>query len=314
MAVLREHYDNYELILVDDGSDDRTQATAAELLIEYECVRLLKLSRRFGVEVAISCGLDTAIGDFVVVMLPNTDPPGPIPSLVECCRSGTDILIGTRQERSGEPAWLRWGAASFYWVARQLFGIPLTRNATQFRVLSRQVVNAIARVPDKSRYLRLLGTYIGYESKTFVYQPLQRAPQRLTRDLSEAIAMGLQIIFVNSTSPLRLVALLCLLAGVINLIIVLVAAALLVASGPSWQGWQLVLLACSATFCILALAVAVLCEYVGLIYGKSRDWAAYYVTDEKNSAVLLADSERRNIVELPIEPPVECPLERASEA
>lgn len=297
MAVLRAHYDNYELILVDNGSEDATETVATELLCQYECVRWLQLSRHSGVETAISCGLDTAIGDFVVVLLPNVDPPAIVPKAIARCRSGWDILIGTRANRDGEPLWFRWGTALFYWVARHLFDISLPQNATQFRVLSRQVVNAIARVPDKSRYLRLLGSYTGYKSEPFIYQPLQsRQP---TRTFDEAIALGLQIILVNSKRPLWFASALCLVVSLANFAAIPISTFFATRSDATGFGWQWLLLNC--TFGTLALVVAVLCQYISLIYRKSRDWAAYYVADEKNSAVLCADRDRRNIVEASLE-------------
>src|SRR5438067_2315660 len=79
--VLAAHYAHYELIVVDDGSTDGTLAAAEALLPRYPCVRVIRLSRRFGLDVATAAGLDTAIGDFVVVMRPRSDPPAEVPAL-----------------------------------------------------------------------------------------------------------------------------------------------------------------------------------------------------------------------------------------
>src|SRR5438105_4640367 len=86
MGVLQSHYTNYELVLVDDGSTDDTVGAVSELLTQYPCIRLIRLSRQFGTEIAFSAGLDTAIGDFIITMTPNSDPPLMIPDLVEDCR------------------------------------------------------------------------------------------------------------------------------------------------------------------------------------------------------------------------------------
>ncbi|HIK53389.1 MAG TPA: glycosyltransferase family 2 protein, partial [Oscillatoriales cyanobacterium M59_W2019_021] len=178
MQVLRQNYTNYELVLVNDGSLDDTVIKVTHLLQNYECVRLINLSRNFGIDVAISSGLDSVIGDFVVVMIPECDPPQMIPELIDRARGGNDILIGVRRDRSDEPIWMRFGAYLFYWVCRKVLKIPLIQNSTQFRVLSRQVVNAITQLQDKSRYLRLLSSYVGYSSQTFTYDFVRRYKRR----------------------------------------------------------------------------------------------------------------------------------------
>src|SRR5206468_2184236 len=86
LAVVSAEYANYELVLVDDGSGDDTSARVTRLLSEERCIRLVRLSRRFGRDIAISAALDTVIGDFVVVLVPESDPPELIPAIVEECR------------------------------------------------------------------------------------------------------------------------------------------------------------------------------------------------------------------------------------
>ena len=296
IQVLRDNYTNYELILVNDGSEDDTTAKVALLLKEYECIRWLDLSRHYGTEVAISSGLDSAIGDFVVVMLPDSDPPELIPELIEQCRMGKDILIGVRQNRRGEPFWMRAGVNLFYWCCKRLFKIPLTKNATQFRVLSRQVVNPLIQVQDKYRYLRLIGLYLGYKSQTFVYEPIRRYRRVRTRSLIESINLALQIVFMNSVHPLRLASYLSLLASAFNLIYIGYVILVYLFKDKVAEGWVTLSIQNAVMFFFISIILAILCEYVGLIIAKSRGWAAYYIADEKNSSVLIADRERRNIV------------------
>ncbi|WP_017326274.1 glycosyltransferase family 2 protein [Synechococcus sp. PCC 7336] len=296
IQVLRNNYTNYELVLVDDVSEDDTAQKAALLLKEYECIRLIELSRHFGTEVAISSGLDSVIGDFVVVMLPQSDPPGLIPRLIEQCRTGKDILIGVRQNRRGEPFWMRAGANSFYWCCKRLFKIPLTKNATQFWVLSRQVVNALVQVRDKYRYLRLLSAYVGYRSQTFIYEPIRRYRRVRAKSLIESINLGLQIIFFNSANPLRLASLLSLFSSLLNLIYILYVALVYLFKERVVEGWVTLSIQNAFMFFFISIILAILCEYIGLMFVKSRGWAAYYIAGEKNSSILIADKERRNIV------------------
>src|SRR3954469_23714406 len=115
VAVLRGLVTHYEIILVDDGAPDATVAHVRSLLARYDFVRFLRLSRHFGEETAIAAGLDLAIGDYVVVMMPNMDPPALIAEFVARVQADADIVYGVRLHRKGEPAWYRVGARAFYW-------------------------------------------------------------------------------------------------------------------------------------------------------------------------------------------------------
>ena len=296
MQVLREHYTYYELVLVNDGSEDNTVEKVALLLNEYECIRLINLSRHFGTEVAISSGLDSVIGDFVVVMLPTSDPPQLIPGLVEQCKAGKDILIGVRKNRYGEPLWMKLGANLFYWCCKQLFKISLTRNATHFRVLSRQVVNALIQVQDKYCYLQLLSGYIGYRNQTFIYEPIRRYRRNKTRNIIESMNLALQIIFTNSVHPLRLPSYLSLLASILNVLYICYIVLVYLFKDKVAEGWVTLSVQNAVMFFFISVILAILCEYIGLMFIKTRGWAAYYVVDEKNSSVLITEQERRNIV------------------
>jgi glycosyltransferase involved in cell wall biosynthesis len=297
LTVLRNNYTNYELVLVNDGSEDDTSKIMSQLLKEYECIRLINLSRHFGTEVAISSGLDAVIGDFVVVMLPESDPPQLIPQLIEQCREGNDILIGIRSNRTGEPWWLQLGANLFYWCSQNIFKIPLIKNSTHFRVLSRRVVNSMIQVEDKYRYIRIFSAYIGYNSQTFIYEPIKRYRKPKIRGFRESINLGLQIIFLNSVHPLRIASLLSLFISGLNLIYLGYIMLVYLFKQHIAEGWVTLSVQSSVMFFFISIILAILCEYVGLMFAKLRGWASYYVADEKTSSVLIVDPQRRNIVQ-----------------
>lgn len=296
LSILRSNYTNYELILINDGSEDNTAEKVDSLLQKYECMRLMNLSRHFGTEIAISSGLDSVIGDFVVVMLPESDPPHLIPYLIEQCREGKDILLGVRQNRDGEPWWMRLGANWFYWCCKAIFKIPLTKNATLFSILSRQVVNALIEVEDKYSYLRLLSAYVGYTNKVFIYEPIKRYKKPRRRNMIQAINLALQIIFINSVHPLRLASYCSLLASLFNLLYMAYIVLIYVFKDKVAEGWVTLSMQNAIMFFLISLILAILCEYVGIIFTKSRGWATYYIAGEKHSSVLLVDPDRKNIV------------------
>ncbi len=296
MQVLRQNYTYFELVLIDDGSEDDTAEKVINLLKKYECIRLISLSRHFSTEIAISSGLDAVIGDFVVVLLP-CDPPLLIPPLIEQCKNGKDILIGVSKNRLGQPLWVRIGANLFYLLCHQLLKIPLTKNATQFRVFSRQVVNAITQVQDKYRYLHLLSFYIGYKYQTFVYEPIRRYKLSRTKSLMEYLNLALQIIVVNSVHPLRFASYLSILASIFNIAYIGYVVLIYLIKEKVAEGWVTLSIQNAIMFFFISIILGILCEYVGLIFAKSKGWAAYYIAEEKSSSVLVFEQEQRNVVQ-----------------
>lgn len=296
LGVLRREYANYELVLIDDGSTDDTVAKVTELLGKHECVRLIRLSRRFGQETAIAAGLDSVIGDFVVVMLPDSDPPALIPQMVEKARRGLGVVFGVRPDRKGEPLYLRAGAALFYWYFNRVLGVRVPPNSRDFRVLSRQAVNAITGIKDRLRYLRAFSSYVGYGSESFVYEPIQRRSRARVRGFGEAVRIAINQIIANSTHPLRMVSLLGLgLAGLCVLHMIYVVLTYLLQENVV-AGWATQSLHSSAMFLFVFLILAALCEYVGRLIEEVKDRPPYFVMEERTSSVLLADEQRKNVV------------------
>src|SRR5262245_5015932 len=282
VGVLAAAFTNYELVLVDDGSTDDTAVKAREVLGRYPCVRYLRLSRRFGREIAITSGLDQVIGDFVVIMRPECDPPELIPEMVERARHGSGMVIGVRKNRRDEPFWYRAGTALFYALTRPLLPAEMPRNGTDFRVLSRQVVNAITRLKDKYRALRLLSLYVGFAHEQFTYQPRWRGRPRSRRP-GEALSLAVGMVVTSSAHPLRMLAGLGLLASGLNLLYIGYVVAIFFLKKQVAEGWTTLSLQAAGMFFLVFLILTALCEYVGRILEESRDRPLYYVVEEKNS-------------------------------
>jgi polyisoprenyl-phosphate glycosyltransferase len=301
MAVLQENYANYELVLVDDGSNDDTVSKVTELLKRYQCIRLIRLSRKFGEEIALSAALDSAIGDFVVLMRPNWDPPQLIPEIVQKAREGTGILFGVRNNREGDGSIIRAGAWLFYLYCEKVLKINLPRNSTQFRVLSRQAVNAIMQIKVRHRYLRTLIAHIGFNTGNFVYQPINRSGRAQTRSLLKAVNLGINIIVNASRHPLRVISWCGVVAGVVNLLYTGFALYSYLLGEDVASGWTSLSLQNAAMFFFVFLILTVLSEYIGQILIESEDRPLYYVYEERNSSVLIADQERKNVARNSIE-------------
>jgi glycosyltransferase involved in cell wall biosynthesis len=300
MAMLQHSFTNYELVLVDDGSRDDTVDRVLRLLARYDCMRLIRLSRRFGQEIAISAGLESVIGDYVVVMLPESDPPAEVPEMVARAREGAAIVFGIRRERSDEPWWLRQGANAFYWTANRIFGLTMPKNSTHFRVLSRQAVNAIIQVRDRMRYLRTLSGFVGYRNQAFEYDPVVRRAKPRRKSFWQALNLAISIVVSNTTRPLRLVSWLGLAVAGFNVLYMGYIVAIYLFKDQVAEGWVTQSMQTSLMFFFLAVILTTLAEYLGRLLGEVRERPLYYVMEEQTSSVLLADPGRRNVVEEPV--------------
>lgn len=296
MALLRANYANYELVLVDDGSTDDSVAVVDELLRRHECVRLVRLSRRCGFEVAITAGLETVIGDFVAVAQLDCDPPALIPEMVAKARAGSHIVYGVLTSRAGQSPLMRAATWLFYRIAVHFFRLPLTPNATVFRVLSRQAVNAVIQIKDKYRFFRLLSASVGFRSEPLPYRPVYRYGRPRQKEFLEALQLAVGIIVSNTIHPLRFASLVGLLAAGLNGLYALYIVGVFLFKPAVAPGWTTLSLQVAGMFFAVCLILAFLCEYVGRILEESRDRPLYYILEEHNSSVLLADQSRRNVV------------------
>lgn len=280
-AELQKLVAHHEIILVDDGVSEETVARVRALLERYDFLRFLRLSRHFGEETAIAAGLEVAIGDYVMVMLPNMDPPALIPEFFDRARAdGADIVYGVRLHRKTEPFWYRAGARAFYWYINAVVKAGIPEDSTQFRCMTRQVVNAITQIRDPDQYLRLLTSYVGFRKQALPYAPINRTGEPTVRPKREAVNLARALIIDHTTHPLRTV----IWTGVA---IALLDLAVKVLLGGDLQG--------AFSFVVLSIMLALVGEYVGGLSRRLRDRPAYYVREEHTSSVLLRE-ERKNVV------------------
>lgn len=296
IELLRTHYEHYELVLVDDGSTDATVARLRPLLQRYECMRVLRLSRQFGAEIALTAGLETAIGDFVVTLTPGADPLEMIPELVESARLKGGVVCGVDIAASRQ-GWVHRALASvFYTGCRKLLGIDVIPRATNYRVLSRQALNAIVRIKDKHRFLQVFTPYIGFEPQYVRYVRKPRPGRRDGSALFDAVNRGIDLIVTSSMRPLRIVTWLGLLAGGLNIAYIAYIAAVALFKRKIAEGWVTLSFQHAVMFFLLFLILAVLAEYLGRVLSESRDRPLYFIHEDLTSSTLVPAAERRNVV------------------
>ena len=295
-AVLTQNYTHHEIILVADGSDDATLREAQAALAKTSCVRLIMLSRDFGRELAVLAGLETSIGDYVVVMVPETDPPDLIPQMIAQCRELDGMVNGVDQRGVVGGPMRRLLKRLFHGYMRRFLKTELLPGCTDFRVLSRRMVNALTQFRESYRQLRLLTTTVGYQRCAFPYTPLSRTGKNMRKGFIEELHEALDMIVTHSRQPLRLVSWMGWFAGFLNVLYVFYAALIYLFKKDVAPGWTTLSVQHGVMFFFVFSLLAILSEYVGRILEESRGRPLYLVSDEKNSPVLHLDEERRNVV------------------
>jgi dolichol-phosphate mannosyltransferase len=223
---------DHELVFVDDGSTDRSAAMIEALAAEEDGIVLVQLSRNFGMEVAMSAGLDHASGDYVVLMHADLqDPPELVPEMLETARGGADVVYARRIGR--DESWIKRSLATgFYKLMERLARTPYQGQAGDFRLMSRRVVDTLRGMPERRRFLRGMVAWVGYEQVPIEYRRAGRVGGRgasyhqLARlavealasfsDVPLALAAYFGILVALLAGAAAAVILICTILGVLN--------------------------------------------------------------------------------------------------
>jgi polyisoprenyl-phosphate glycosyltransferase len=228
----------HELVFVDDGSTDRSAAIVEELAARQEGVVLVQLSRNFGMEIAMSAGLDHARGDHVVLMHADLqDPPELIPEMLEQARAGADVVYARRIGR--DESWLKRSLATgFYKLMERLARTPYQGQAGDFRLMSRRVVETLRQMPERRRFLRGMVAWVGFEQVPIEYRRAGRASGR-GASYHALLRLAVEALASFSDVPLALAAYFGILTAVLSgvaafVILVLTIAGVVTASLGVW--------------------------------------------------------------------------------
>lgn len=196
--------DDYEIIVVDDGSRDDTPDELEQWRSHNDAVRIIRLARNFGKEAAMSCGLHFAGGRAVILIDADLqDPPELIPEMLDCWRDGADMVLARRKRRREDGWFKRLTAAGFYRIMNILSAEDVPANVGDFRLMDRRVVDALLHLPEKTRFMKGLMNYVGFRVVTVDYERPGRKVGASHWSIWRLWNLALEGITSFSTAPLR---------------------------------------------------------------------------------------------------------------
>ena len=196
---------DYELIFVDDGSQDDSFSQLSELARSDSRMRVIKFSRNFGHQFAITAGIDHARGDCVCVIDSDLqDPPELISDMVEKWREGFDVVYGVREDREGEKIMKLLTASVFYRLLKSIAGIEIPADVGDFRLMSRRATDQLVSLRERHRYVRGLVSWIGFKQTGVTYRRDKRFAGETKYPYRKMIRFALDGITSFSTVPLKL--------------------------------------------------------------------------------------------------------------
>jgi glycosyltransferase involved in cell wall biosynthesis len=210
--------DGYEIIMVDDGSRDRSWELIRGLHAKDPRIRGISFSRNFGHHVAVTAGLDIAEGDAVVLMDGDLqDPPEEIPKLYSKYREGFDLVYGIRRERR-DPLAKRVTSSLFWWILRRFTGVEMPAGQTMLRILSRKVVDALGSMREFARFVHGMMAWTGFRTTTVEIEHSARKKGTSKYNIPRLFKLAFHAITSFSTVPLRLAIYLGLVSSLFSLV------------------------------------------------------------------------------------------------
>nr|WP_198931432.1 glycosyltransferase family 2 protein [Desertifilum tharense] len=278
LSAVMDNLDRHsELILVNDGSRDRSLQLIRDLYRKDNRVCYLSFARNFGHQVAVSAGLQYARGEAVIVLDADLqDPPELIPYLIELWQQGFEVVYAQRRRRFQENWFKRFCAYTFYRVLNALTDTKIPPDTGDFCLMDRQVVDVLNSMPERDRYLRGLRAWVGFRQTAFLFDRDPRFAGEVKYTFRKSLALAINALVSFSKVPLRIATYLGLVAAAIALLMaILVFYWRVFYPGSPLTGYAAILIAIFFLGAVQLVCLGILGEYIGRIYEEVKGRPLY---------------------------------------
>lgn len=285
---------DFEVLLVDDGSKDKTVEIIKNKRKEDKRFCYLTFSRNFGKEIAIMAGLDYAKGDAVIFIDADLqDPPEVIPELIKYWEEGYDDVYAKRRSRKGETWLKKWTSKMYYKVLQKMSSVEIQKDTGDFRLLDRRCVNALKKMRETSRNSKSMFSWIGYKKKEVLYDRDPRVAGKTKWRYGRLIDLAIDGITSFTTSPLKISTYLAIPTFVlfIGYFIYVIIKAIIVKMPV--QAYQAIILLILFFAGVNIMLFGIIGEYLGRIFKESKGRPLYFV-DEYNGKKEMNDGKEKS--------------------
>jgi len=288
---LEQRYSDYEIIVIDQNRKIFPMSQKENLLEKISSVRWITLSYPVEMDIALTAGIENAIGDFVVLLRPNIDPISIIDDMVEESTQGYDVVIGIAEQ----PRTLG------YKIARKtsnkiLYSIDyhIPKNATPVRCLSRRAINTVLRTGNLNHQFFIRVANTGYPTKKHIYE-LENIEKLKKRTLFLGISQSMKIMIFNSTRPLRWISLLGIMGSFSAFVFSIYSIVVNLLKEDVIEGWTSMVFFSSFLFMILFIMLVFIGEYLARLLNENSNQRSYYISNEETSSIML-ETDRFNVL------------------
>ncbi|PWF99794.1 glycosyltransferase family 2 protein [Levilactobacillus bambusae] len=273
-----------EYIFVNDGSSDHTLDILRNLQAEHpDTVHYVSFSRNFGKEAGLAAGLEASTGDYVAVMdVDLQDPPELLPKMLNLIESENYDCVGTVQHDRAGQGWFRaWASSSFYSVINKISDVHIEPNARDYRLMTRQMVNAVLSVGEYNRFSKGIFSWVGFKTTYLTYESQPRAAGTTHWSLKQLLQYSLTGIMDFSDLPLRISTWIGGITFGFSLLGILFVIIRKLTVGGSVAGWASLVTIILFIGGLQLMCLGVLGEYLGKVYLESKHRPLYIVKEEK---------------------------------
>lgn len=272
-----ENYD-YEILIINDGSKDKTLEILQELHDKDNHIQYVNLARNYGKEIAMAAGFDYVKGDVVVILDADLqDPPELIPDMISYYEAGYDDIYGRRKSRKGE-TWLKKTTAKlFYKLLQKSTRVDILKDTGDFRLLNRRAVEALKKYKEQRRYTKGFFALIGFKKKEFLYDRDSRVAGQSKWNYFNLFNLAIEGITSFSNFPLRLSSFLGIIVAAFGFIYIVFLVLKTLIFGEPVRGYPTLLSVIIFLGGIQLLSLGVIGEYLGRIFDEVKNRPLYFV-------------------------------------
>ncbi len=278
--VLPDATESYEVIFVDDGSTDGTAQKVLDRRAADDRVKLLRLSRNYGKEVALTAGLDCAAGAAAIPMdVDLQDPPELIPEMVAKWRAGADIVLARRISRNDDTYFKRFTAAGFYRLLKAIGVTPIPENVGDFRLLDRKALDGLAQFPERTRFMKGMFALLGFEQAEVTYERPARSTGAPSQRLRSLLSLALEGVVSFSVAPLRIWSVIGLVTAILSALYGVFIILDVLINGKDAPGWASLITVVLFMNGLILLGLGVIGEYLSRVFTEVKQRPLYLVRD-----------------------------------